>query len=195
MQTINRVIRLFMFLLAAASSPPTAATETDLVVWDFGSGTSLFYPETFDPLGVVTGNFTYALGGGLTDWNIQTPAFPPIVNSFLGLPGMTLTPANSSSAGSTSSVFRLSSGSVNTPAFSFEIDPLAPTITPFNQRGLIFPLIVAHYASGPTALSSNGFGASAPAIIGVLSIPEPQTYAMLSLGLLALVLVRRRTAR
>jgi hypothetical protein len=56
------------------------------------------------------------------------------------------------------------------------------------------PLVVAHYASGIAALSNNGFGSGAQTpIIGVLAVPEPQTYAMLALGLGVLVLVRRRT--
>ncbi|MDB5809013.1 MAG: hypothetical protein JWN94_1135 [Betaproteobacteria bacterium] len=193
MKTITRFTQIFMFLLAAASSPPTVAAETGLVVWSLGSGVNLFYPETPTPIGVATGTFTYALGGGPTDWNIQTPAFPPIINLFFGLPGQTLTPANSSSAGSISTVFRLSIPSFNT--FMFEVEAESSSVViPFNQPGSMVPLVVAHYASGIAALSNNGFGSGAQTpIIGVLAVPEPQTYAMLALGLGVLVLVRRRT--
>ena len=199
MKTITRFTQIFVFLLAAASAPPTVAADTDLVVWTFGSGIGIFYNRTPAPIGVVTGTFTYALGGdGPTDWNIQIPAFPPIVNLFFGLPALTLTPANSSSATSSSSVFRLTSTplTLNGPSLLFEIDPLSSTSTPpFNQPGSIFPLVAAQYSTGPTALSNNGFGSNAPPIFGAIAVPEPETYAMLALGLGVLALARRRTPR
>ncbi|MDB5821364.1 MAG: hypothetical protein JWR21_68 [Herminiimonas sp.] len=190
MEKLTRLGRLtLIFLTATACSSLSVAAETGIVTWNLGSQTILSEQGTnfvFTPVGPVTGTFTYALGGGPVDWDIVTPGFPAIPSRGVSPQGsVTLTPLNSSSTASTPGVFRLT-------AFNVLLDILPSGNNPalLNQPGSITPFV--GYSFGGRAATSFG---TQPIIIGVLAVPEPQTYAMLCLGLVVLALAGRRSAK